>query len=159
MTYEDLKYDDLLGIPFGGIGTQDCLSLVRGFFATNFDIQIEDFVRPNDWNSDDLDLIEKLHERAGFEKITNWKPKDLRPGDILCMAIGERNANHMAVYVGDSEIIHHLYGRMSSKEPLRDFWFSSTCYLIRHPAVPDLNPVYPDVDIMELLRVRNSPPA
>lgn len=159
MTLEDLKYDDLLNIPFGGVGTQDCLSLVRGFYSENFGIEIPDFVRPNDWNADELDLIEILHERAGFNKITTWKPKDFRPGDLLCMAIGEQNANHLAVYVGEGEMIHHLFGRLSKKEPMRDFWFNSTCYLLRHPDVPNLNPVYPDVDIMDLVRARNTTPA
>lgn len=153
-----LDYDDLIGKPFTGVGEQDCYALVRGFFKTNFDIDMEDFVRPNDWNSDDLNLIEDLYERTGFEKIPNWKPKDLRPGDILAMAIGERNPNHLAVYVGDSAIIHHLYGRLSSKVELRDFWFNSTCFLLRHPAVPDLRPVYPDVDILDIIRDRNTAP-
>lgn len=158
MTIEDLKYDHLLGKRFTGVGQQDCYAMVRDFFKENFQIELENYARPNDWNADDLNLIEMIYEKTGFEKITNWKPKDLRPGDVLVMAINERNPNHLATYVGDSEIIHHLYGRFSSKEELRDFWFNSTCFLLRHPDVPDLRPIYPDVDILDIIRARNAAP-
>src|SRR3546814_13788378 len=84
--------------------------------------------------------------------ITTWRAKDLRPGDVLCMAIGEGNPNHMALYVGEGEILHHLTNRLSTREPYRDFWRTLTCYVLRHPDVPDLRPVYPDTTIAELLR-------
>lgn len=153
-----LKYDHVVGIPFGGIGVRDCYSLVSDIYAENFDMKLTKFARPNDWSSDTNNLIEANYERDGFEKITFWKPSDLRPGDILAMAIMERNPNHLAVYVGDSKIVHHLYGRLSSVEELRDFWFNSTCFILRHPDVPDLRETYPDVDIMDLIRDRIATP-
>lgn len=153
-----VKYEHLVGRRFTGIGEQDCFKLFQDFYADNFGIQIRSYARPHDWSSDDINLIELTYEREGFEKITQWKPKDLRPGDVLCVCIGESNPNHFAIYVGDSQIVHHLFGKMSSVEPLRDFWFNQTAFLLRHPDVPDLRPVYPDVNFMDLLRARNATP-
>lgn len=150
-------YSQYVGRPFTGIGGNDCLRLFRDFYREEYGILVKDYARPHDWDSDRLDLIGLCHEREGFRKITEWKPKDIRPGDVMCIAIGERNPNHFAIYVGEGQILHHLYGRMSSIDLLRDFWFNQTCYIIRHPDVPDLTPVAPDVQIMDLLRARNSP--
>lgn len=153
-----MDYDFAIGIPFSGVGNRDCYALLMDLYERNFGIKLTNFARPNDWQSDTDNLIEELYEKDGFIKITDWKVKDLRPGDILAMAIMEQNPNHLAVYVGDSTIVHHLYGRVSSAEPWRDLWQYATCFVLRHPDVPDLRPVHPDADLLELLRVRNSSP-
>src|SRR3546814_14920044 len=89
-----------------------------------FGVHVTDYARPVDWESDQIDLIRACHEREGFEMITTWRAKDLRPGAVLCMAIGEGNPNHMALYVGEGEILHHLTNRHSTREPYRDYWKS-----------------------------------
>jgi cell wall-associated NlpC family hydrolase len=159
VTLEDLKYEHLQAIPFTEIGDRDCYELCRDFFRENFKIELTPYVRPHDWESDSLDLIRMFHDNEGFDSITDWRPKDLRPGDVLAMSINESNPNHLAIYVGDDKILHHLYGRMSRIEPLHGFWRNHTSFILRHKDVPDLRPVYPDVDYMELLRARNTPPA
>lgn len=148
-----LKFEHLLNIPFQW-GQDDCFGLVRKFFADNFDIRITNYARPTNWKAGDIDLPRMLFAREGFEMYPDWKKSDLRPGDVLLMAVGDTTANHFAVYVGDNTIIHHLYGRTSSQELLRDFWRNSVCYVLRHPDVPDLRPVLPDTDIRSLLRER-----
>lgn len=153
----NLQYEELLDKPFIW-GAQDCLTLFRKFYKTNFGIEITNYARPHDWSSDNLDLMRLCYEREGFDMITDWKAKDLRPGDVLCISIGEQNPNHFAIYLGENEILHHVYGRRSKKEPLHGFWRNHTGFLLRHPDVPDLRPVYPDVDIASILRARNAPP-
>jgi cell wall-associated NlpC family hydrolase len=153
-----LKYDHLTGQRFAW-GLHDCFSLTRAFFDDNFGLKIKNYARPTDWRSDEIDLIRRLYEREGFEMITTWKIKDLRPADVLCIAIGERNPNHFAIVTDHDTIVHHIYGKMSEEEPLRDFWLNHTCFILRHPSVPDLRPVYPDITIAELLNARNAPPS
>jgi cell wall-associated NlpC family hydrolase len=159
MTLEDLKYEHLEGIPFTTIGDRDCYELVRDFYSENFNMDLTPYARPHDWASDKMDLIRNLYDREGFEMITDWKIKDLRPADVMAVSINEANPNHLAIYVGEGNILHHLYGKRSRLEPLRGFWRNHTSFILRHPDVPDLRPVYPDVDYMELLRARNSPPS
>lgn len=148
-----VKYEHLVGRDFLW-GVRDCFQLVRDFFAENFGMAITNYARPTNWRSDELDLMRACYEREGFEMILNWKAKDLRPGDVLCMAIGESTGNHFAVFVGDNTICHHLYGRLSTAEPMRDFWRNSVCYALRHPDVPDLRPVLVDIDIGSILSAR-----
>lgn len=152
----NFKYDHLIGRPFNGIGRNDCFRLVIDFYDENFAIRLRNYARPSDWNSNKLDLIRMMYEREGFEMITDWKVKDLHPGDILAMASSEGNADHLSIFLGDDKILHHLYGRLSREESFHGFWRDKVMYVLRHPDVPDLRPVYPDVDIKELLRARNS---
>lgn len=150
-----MKYDHLLGRSFVH-GARDCFSVCIEFFRDNFGIEITDYARPQDWSADNVDLIRTLHEREGFKTITDWKAADLRPADVLALAIGESNPNHLALYVGDNTMIHHLAGRFSTAEPYRDFWRNSTCFILRHPSVPDLRPVHQNTDIGSILRARHN---
>lgn len=154
-----LKVDEFVGRRFTEIGDEDCLTLVSMFFKDNFDINITDYARPADWSSDKADLITDLHEREGFIKITNWKPRDLRPADVIVMSVGEMNPNHLGVYVGDDKMLHHQLGRLSRTEPFSGFWHHHTAYILRHPDVPDLRPTVPTQDLAEFISARNAPPA
>jgi cell wall-associated NlpC family hydrolase len=149
----NLTWDHLLHHPFL-MGERDCFALARQFYIDNFDIHVPNYARPTNWVAGDLDLVRALYERNGFEMITDWKPGDLRPGDVMMMAVGDTAANHISIYVGDNKMIHHLFGRTSNEEPFRAFWQNLVCYLLRHPSVPDLRPVLPDTDIGSLLRAR-----
>lgn len=153
-----LKYENLISVPWGGLGQRDCYSLIMDFYEQNFGIKLTNYARPNDWSSDELDLIRDLYEREGFEMITEWRIKDLRPADILAMSIGEANPNHLAIFLDNDEIIHHLYGKMSRTEPFRGFWRNHISFVLRHPDVPDLRPVRPDAKLMDILRARNAAP-
>lgn len=148
-----LVWEHLLNRPFRW-GERDCFALARTFYIENFGITVPDYARPTNWTAGLLDLPRLCYEKNGFEMHTDWKTADLRPGDLLLMAVGDTAANHFAVYVGDNIIIHHLFGRTSNEEPFRDFWRNSVCYMLRHPSVPDLRPVLPDTDIASLLRAR-----
>lgn len=153
-----VKYEHLLGRPFL-FGVRDCYSLTRDFFRDNFGIEVVDYARPSDWSSDTQDLIRSFYAREGFKMIPDWKVTDLRPGDVFALAIGESNPNHFAIYVGDNTLVHHLLGRFSNAEPYRDFWRNSTAFILRHPDVPDLRPVYENTDLGSILRDRYNPQA
>ena len=151
----DIDYQHLLGrqyIP----GRVHCYALVRAFFADILDIQLSDYVIPHDWDADRLNLIEKIYPREGFAKVEDWNPATLRPADVLCVAVGSANPNHFVINPGDGNLLHHPLNQLSRVEPMRDFWRKQTCYVLRHPDVPDLRPAQPNVEIMELNRARYS---
>jgi cell wall-associated NlpC family hydrolase len=151
----ELKYDHLLGKDYVP-GSVHCYALVRAFFEDNFDLKMRDYVIPHDWNSDTIDLIEKIHEREGFFKVEDWTLKNLQPGDLLCVAVGASHANHFVIHIGNNLLLHHPLGQKSRTEPMRDFWRKQTCYVLRHPVVPNLTPALPDIDIMDLINDRYS---
>lgn len=153
-----IEFEHLVGVPYLP-GVADCYEIGRDFFRDNFGIELTAYARPHDWKSDNDDLIRKLYEREGFEMIVDWKFDDLRPADVLAVAIGQSNPNHFVIYVGDNQILHHLYGRFSSVDPYRDFYRNSTCFLLRHPDVPDLRPNLRTTTIADLLNERHRDPA
>lgn len=153
MNAVSIKYDHLVGRQYEA-SEANCYQLARAFFDDNFGLKLTDYAIPSDWDSDVVDLLEQLHEREGFEKIADWRIKDLRPGDVLCTAVGSKAPNHIVINLGGNLVLHHLRGRLSAAEPLRDYWRMVTCFLLRHPAVPDLRPVPPLIPLEEVLRVR-----
>lgn len=150
-----MQYEDFIGTQFE-LGKADCFTAVRDMYKLNFNIDITNYARPKDWNADEIDIIGLTYEREGFFKVEDWTLKTLNPGDLLCMAIGSHKANHMAVYVGNNTIYHHKVNSMSDAETLRDFWRRSICYVLRHKDVPIVTVEKPDIDIMELIREKNS---
>lgn len=153
-----LKYEQLEGRRFTEIGDKDCYALCMDFFNDNFGIKLTNYARPADWQSAHTDLIRNLYERDGFEMITEWKAKDLRPADVLALMISEPNPNHLAIYLGNDEIIHHLYRKLSRREPFSGVWRNHTAFILRHPDVPDLRPPVETQDLAEFISARNAPP-
>lgn len=152
----ELKYDHLLGreyIP----GSVHCYALVREFYRDNFDIALNDYPLPVDWDADALDLIGLIHEREGFFKVEDWTLKTLQPGDLMCVAVGSTNANHFVIYIGNNHLLHHPLSQKSRVEPMRDFWRKQTCFVLRRPDVPNLTPPLPDIDILDLINERYRP--
>jgi len=148
-----MKYDHLIGRPFL-YGVRDCYALVRDVYRDSFGIELTDYARPQNWRADTVDLLNMLYDRDGFRMITDWRADDLRPGDVLAMAIQESNPNHLAVYVGDNTIAHHLWGQLSKAETFRDFHRHATCFIARHRQVPDLRPALPQASLGDILRDR-----
>ncbi len=153
-----MNYEHLIGREFQ-MGYADCLALASDFYRENYGILIADYARPRDWASGELDLASFIARREGFEKLTEWTLSQLHPGDILCMTIGEGNANHVAVYLGNREILHHLSNRLSRVDPLNRIWESSISYILRHPRVTFDRESVPQLTLMEVLRDRYTPTA
>lgn len=149
----ELTYEHLLGRNYE-VGVVHCWKLVRDFYSDNFQIDLGDYVIPKDWDADRLNLIEEIYQREGFFKVEDWSLKTLRPGDLLCIAVQSQNANHFVINLGNNQLLHHPLMQLSRVEPMRDFWRKQACYVLRHPLVPDLTPVYPDVTIKELADAR-----
>lgn len=152
----ELKYQHLVGRTFL-YGVRDCYDHLSQIYWDSFGIKLTNYARPQDWVADTANLITNLYERDGFQMITDWKDDDLRPGDVLCTAIGSSNPNHLVVYAGDNKVTHHLYGRLSCEETYRGFHRNSTCFVLRHRDVPDLRPVLPQSTLGDLLRARHQP--
>jgi proteasome lid subunit RPN8/RPN11 len=94
-------------------GAQDCWTLVRDWYAEQNTV-LPDWPRParaSDFEA--APMFEGLWEEAGFQRIN---PADMREGDAVLMAIGNTRLNHVGVYVGDQLLLHHLRGRLSSRD-------------------------------------------
>lgn len=145
------NYQELEGKAFD-LGKQDCFTIVRDFYKLNFGIDMPNFARPNDWDAEKDDIIGKSYEAAGFEKLDvddNWPP---RPADLLVCTLGGSVPNHLVIFLGGNEILHHKVHMMSSKELMRPAWKRYTSFILRHPQVPDLTEKKPTMELMEAYR-------
>jgi cell wall-associated NlpC family hydrolase len=72
----------------------------------------------------------ELYEQAGFREVSF---KSMQRGDALLMSIGKTaGLNHVAVYMGDQYVLHHMTGRLSSRDLLGDWLLKCTGKVLRH---------------------------
>lgn len=118
-------------IPFVGrkfmYPINDCVSLVRDFYIDSMGIEVDDFHRP-EWNwwlkCDDEGFIVKDLKSCGFIEVD---PEDgLEMGDIIAMKLRSKVVNHIAVYIDNNIILHHLSGQKSLTEIYGHYWRINT---------------------------------
>lgn len=134
-----IKLDGLEGLEFKH-GVNDCYSVMRSFYAMNFDLHFPDWARPDSWWEPDAEgkhlnlYLDNFHE-LGFV-LFDGHPRDRLPGDVILMAIRSPVANHGAVLLPDGKILHHLVGQRSIVESYqRPLYRDTTVAVLRHPKV------------------------
>lgn len=111
-------------------GVTDCYQIVIDYYRQRFGVDLPTYQRMDGWwESGQVSLYEQNFEHAGFFPVTL---EQMQPGDMIVMQLRAPVPNHAAVYDGDGYIIHHVYGRLSSRELYRDFWQNITRYIMRH---------------------------
>lgn len=113
-------------------GVHNCATLVRDWFARERGLTF-DFESGRDrWWMDVSrnDMLEGL-QRLGFVRV----PLDaLQAGDVLAMALESPVPHHLAVWLGNGQILHHLRGRKSAAEFYHQHWRDRTCSAWRYEA-------------------------
>lgn len=130
----DVKFQHLLGRPFEH-GKWDCYALGRDFYRDNYEIDLPNVARPDDWWDKGYNLYEGMFQELGFVKIDLDRHK-LRVGDVFLCAMHAPVANHCAVYIGGNDVIHHMRNRLSERRRYNFLLKKSTRMVIRHPDVP-----------------------
>ncbi len=122
----------LIGRQFAH-GILDCYTLVKDFLFRDFGVVLSNYEREDDWwdKGQDLYSIDRLNAE-GFFQIKD-EPKR---GDMILMNIRSKVANHAAVYLGDGQMLHHLHGRLSTKEVYGGMWSERTMLIVRHRDIP-----------------------
>jgi cell wall-associated NlpC family hydrolase len=67
--------------------------------------------------------------QAGFSPVD---ASDLQTGDCFLMQVASSVPNHAAVYLGDGLILHHLQGRLSSRDVYGGYWQKVTTHILRY---------------------------
>ena len=94
---------------------QDCFSLATDYFYAKHEIHLEAVPRDWDWQSDGENLIELRFRSLGFEEVPL---ADARPSDALLFAYRSSVVNHIGIYTGDNQFLHHELNRLSRTEHL-----------------------------------------
>lgn len=92
----------------------DCWTLVRDWYGEH-GIDLPDWKRPaSHADFEAQPLFDGFWKDAGFYQLPEDEP--LQFGDGLLMNIEGSGLNHCGVYIGDQLVLHHLRGRLSSRD-------------------------------------------
>jgi proteasome lid subunit RPN8/RPN11 len=114
-------------------GVLDCYTLLRDWYKRERNIELLDFERhDNFWNDKfgpAMDLYAQ-YELAGFKEV---RDDIIRVGDVALMQIRAPFANHAGVFVGEDQMLHHMYGHLSMISPYRNSMYQEkTRRIIRY---------------------------
>lgn len=117
----------LLGREFN-YGTQDCYSLVSDAYHLA-GIQLPDLGRNGlEQDSNDERILKFIGDH--FNRV--MEINELSVGDVIVTSLGGK-ANHMSLYLGGNQILHHAYGQISLRCYLSDAWVRRIHSVWRHP--------------------------
>ena len=123
-------------LPYVGrkfqFGIIDCYTLVRDYFKKEFNLQLRDYYRADEFWKKGQSLYEDNFMKEGFIKI----PLDeIKKHDLLFMQLESNLPNHAAIYLGDQQVLHHVQGRLSSRDILGEYYIKNTAFAARHKSL------------------------
>lgn len=111
-------------------GTLDCYGLVRDYYRLELGIDLPNFEREDNWWAKGGNLYVENFRAAGFEQRPYGDAPQI--GDVLLMQVCADVPNHAAIYIGDDTILHHLYGRLSSREIYGGYYKKHTTHVLNY---------------------------
>lgn len=112
----------------------DCYGLIRDYYKQNLRVDLSRYEHNTYWweEKDGVSFYEDKYEEQGFFKVTDGS---LKEHDVIVMQIRASKPNHAGVYVGNSMILHHMFGKLSKKEVYGGYWAEKTSYILRHKSL------------------------
>ena len=113
-------------------GSSDCWTLVIDYFAEK-GLRVENWTRPN--RPEEIltnGIFERLIPRSNFVEIDD--NREMLPGDLLLMKFTGPDPDHVAIYIGEQMVLHHMAGRLSSRDLYNQFLIDATVRRYRHAA-------------------------
>jgi proteasome lid subunit RPN8/RPN11 len=109
----------------------DCWTLVRDWYKETWDLDLPDWERPLDMDGFTTNpMFDGCWKEAGFVEVPL---ETMQVGDAILMSLdGSPGLNHVAVYVGDQQILHHIRGRLSSRDIYGGYYQKQTGRVLRH---------------------------
>lgn len=112
-------------------GINDCYGLCRNYFRQTLGIYIRDYDRDEDFGPSNSNMIMENFEKEGFVKF-DLGAIDVKPHDALLFDISNRCPQHLGIFRGQQNFLHHPLGTLSRSEQLNDKWLRHLKYVLRH---------------------------
>ena len=110
-------------------GIIDCYTLCRDWYNKELKLNLKDYERRDDWWHKGENLYLNNFKNEGFHEI---EVNDLKFGDALLMHIESPVPNHAAIYLGENIVLHHVQGRLSSRDVYGGYYQKVTAKALRH---------------------------
>lgn len=114
-------------------GSFDCWTICRDFYKREFQIELPDYPRiQNFWESDKTSFFDNHFHEADLIDVSD---RELVYGDIIYFQTDlTGNTNHAAIYVGDEKILHHREGCLSRHDRFIQggYWKKHATKQLRH---------------------------
>jgi len=122
-----------LELPYVGrefsFGIVDCYSLCRDWYGRELGLKLSDYNRRDKFWLRGENLYLDNFASEGFREIPL---EELQYGDAVLMQLESPLPNHAAIYLGDQQILHHVQGRLSSRDIYGGYYWKSTAKALRH---------------------------
>lgn len=109
-------------------GVLDCYSIIRDWYKLECGIELLDFDRSDGWWERGQNLYLDNFEKAGFVRVAGEPQR----GDVILMQANAPVPNHGAIYLGDGQILHHVQGRLSTRDVYGGYWLKHTFCVLRY---------------------------
>lgn len=110
-------------------GVLDCYAIIRDYYQMERGITLDQFERSDEWWNRGENLYMDNFKAQGFIQISG---DDLQEGDVILMRVKSTVPNHGAVYLGNNVILHHVHGRLSSRDVFGGYWLKHTAGYFRY---------------------------
>ena len=110
-------------------GIVDCYSLVRDFYKREFKLQLNDYNRRDQWWEKGENMYLDNFAKEGFNETTL---EQIAYGDLFLMQLESPVPNHAGIYLGDGVVLHHVQGRLSSRDVYGGYYQKVTAKVLKH---------------------------
>lgn len=121
-----------IGRPFVH-GDTDCYGLIRDFYKDEFDIELTNYARTDNWWNKGQNLYMDNFRKEGFYILDDLEESQY--GDIFLIALGCSVASHGAIYIGENKILQHVQDHVSSIDRYMGVFKNCTLARIRHKSL------------------------
>lgn len=111
-------------------GRMDCWTIVQDWYARERGITLGDRPRSRGFEQRGEDPLGE-YKSFGFVDVPDGE--ELEIGDVILMQTGDSLvSNHVAVYIGDDQILHHAENRLSSRDVYGGWYKKHTTKVVRY---------------------------